>query len=94
LLERPKRTSSPLEGTITVGRSDSGARSDSDDRVRCRPGRRGGDDGRMPVEDVGTGVGYDSCWSSMALNLRLLGSPGGEEENGSNAGNREGCRVS
>ena len=29
----------------------------------------------------------------MALNLRLLGKPGGEEEKGSNAGSKEGCRV-
>jgi len=45
------------------------------------------------VEDVGTGVGYDTCSSSMALNLRLLGSPGGEDEKGSKAGSNEGCRV-
>lgn len=29
----------------------------------------------------------------MALNLRLLGSPGGEDEKGSKAGSNEGCRV-
>jgi len=93
LLERPNRMGSPLEGTTTLGRSDSGARSESVDKVRCRAGRRGGDEGRIPVEDVGTGVGYDTFSSSMALNLRLLGSPGGEDENGSNAGSNEGCRV-
>jgi hypothetical protein len=78
---------------MTLGRSESGARSESVDRVRWRAGRRGGEDGRMPVEDVGTGVGYDTCSSSMALNLRLLGSPRGEDEKGSKAGSNEGCRV-
>lgn len=48
----------------------------------------------MAVEEVGAGVGYDTCSSSMALNLRLLGRPGGEEEKGSKAGSScEGCRV-
>lgn len=47
----------------------------------------------MPVEEVGAGVGYDTFSSSMALNLRLVGNAGGEDENGSKAGSNEGCRV-
>jgi hypothetical protein len=93
LLERPKRIGSPLEGTMTLGRSDSGARSERVDRVRWSPRRRGGDEGRMPVDEVAAGVGYEMLSSSMALNLRLLGSPGGEDEKGSKAGSKDGCRV-
>ena len=50
--------SSSIEGT-----AESGARSESVETVLTRPGRHvlgmcGGDDESMPVEDVGTGVGY------------------------------------
>lgn len=50
--------SSSIEGT-----AESGARSESVETVLTRPRRdvlgfRGGDDESIPVEDVGTGVGY------------------------------------
>lgn len=51
---------SPLEGSLTLGTAPKGARSESDeyDAVRCSPGtRRFGDDERIPVAEVGTGVG-------------------------------------
>jgi hypothetical protein len=60
LLERPMRTASPVAGMLMVVTSARGLRSDIQemfDWVRVRPGRRGGDEGRMPVDDVGTGVG-------------------------------------
>jgi hypothetical protein len=45
-----------------VGTVDSGARSESEDWVLCRPGLGmrtcGGDEERIPVVDVGIGVGY------------------------------------
>lgn len=48
----------------------------------------------MPVEEVGAGVGYEMRSSSMAVNLRLLGRHGGDDEKGSKAGSSsEGCRV-
>ena len=56
--------SSSIEGTV-----ESGARSETVETVRARPGRHvleigGGDDESMPVEDVGTGVGY--FWVSFS----------------------------
>lgn len=50
--------SSSIEGTV-----ESGARSESVETVRTKLGQPvlgigGGDDESMPVEDVGTGVGY------------------------------------
>ena len=45
-----------------VGTADSGARSERVDSVLWRPVRRdsrgGEEEGRIPVEDVGMGVGY------------------------------------
>lgn len=51
---------SPFKGRSRVGTSPRGARSESVDTARWRLGRvrrDGGDDGRIPVEEVGTGVG-------------------------------------
>jgi len=54
--------SSPFAGSTTEGTAESGARSDTEDCVRCKHGLagwiRGGEDERMPVVDVGIGVGY------------------------------------
>ncbi len=76
-----------------MGTAPSGVRSESveagltvsDANVRMRDG----EDVKMAVEDVGTGVGYVVC-SSNASRFRLRGlGKAGEDENGSNAGNRE-----
>lgn len=49
---------------------------------------RGGEDDRMAVDDVGTGVGYFTS-SSRASRLRFGGRGSvGDEENGSKAGSR------
>ena len=68
------------------------------DCVRSRPGRDGGrfggDDDRMPVDDVGTGVGYCRLEEARtppvgALWMRLLGLGGSLEDHnpvGSNGG--------
>ena len=97
--------SSSIEGTDARG-----VRSESVDVVRCSPSRRvlrarGGDEERMPVEDVGTGVGYwnlplpylvggenlDKRFSSGDARTRLAGRGNtGEEDTGSNAGKRIG----
>lgn len=91
-----------------VGTEASGARSESDEKVRWRPGRRaarGGDEDMIPVDDVGTGVGYlerssvripangaldGEVWGdSRATRFAGRGS-GGEDESGSKAGSRAG----
>lgn len=45
-----------------MGTVDNGARSETEDCVRCRPGLGnctcGGDEESIPVVDVGIGVGY------------------------------------
>ena len=54
--------SSPEAGRIIVGTVERGVRSEREDWVRCRPGLgsgiRGGEEERIPVVDVGIGVGY------------------------------------
>lgn len=52
----------PFSSRVMDGTVDNGARSETVDCVRWRRGRRvdngrGGDEGNMPVEEVGTGVG-------------------------------------
>lgn len=80
-----------------MGTADSGARSVKTDAVRSIPGpapwTRGGDDDKMPVLEVGTGVGYLANADgprpgSRACLLEGLGSPG-EDDRGSNGGSRE-----
>lgn len=51
------RTGSPFIGSSMKGREPSGCRSESVDIVRCIAGRRVGEEGRIPVDDVGMGVG-------------------------------------
>ena len=69
------------------------------DRVRVRPGLeerpRGGEDERIPVLDVGIGVGYlkrefDPIDSPGAFLLVGRGRPG-DEDRGSNGGSSEGA---
>ena len=54
------RTYSPLRGISTEGSAPRGTRSEALDSVRSRTGRvvglGGGEDWRISVEDVGTGV--------------------------------------
>ena len=54
---------SPLVSSSTLGTVLSGARSDAVEKVLILPGRRdcvrcGGEEERIPVDEVGTGVGY------------------------------------
>lgn len=50
---------------------------------------RDGEEERMAVEEVGTGVGYVGCsFNASRLRFRVLGSDG-EDDNGSNAGRRD-----
>ena len=95
LLDRPTSNGSPLAGRSRRGTSWSTVLVDNWDILLCNPdrGRAGGDDGRMPVEDVGTGVGYCLTSSRRSSNLRLVGrGRPGEEERGSNAGSSDGRR--
>lgn len=80
-------TISPFSGSSTAGTADRGARSEV---VRARPGRRGGELDRMPVLEVGTGVGYLSCAFPVCWRFNGRGRAG-EEERGSNGGSNEGA---
>lgn len=53
------RRGSPFGGSWIVGTAPSGTRSERVETVRWRPGRLGSgeEEVRMPVEEVGTGVG-------------------------------------
>jgi hypothetical protein len=82
-----------------VGTVESGARSESEDWVRCRPGlgsgMRGGDEERIPVVDVGIGVGYfryaaSRCDGDNTACL-LDGRGRAGEDRGSKAGSSEGA---
>jgi hypothetical protein len=86
-------TVSPFSLSSTEGTLDRGARSDTVDWVLCRAGRdprRGGLEERMPVLDVGTGVGYLRKAWEFACRFEGRGRPG-EDERGSNAGRSEGA---
>lgn len=52
--------------------------------------KRGGLEERMPVLDVGAGVGYLKKADAVACRFDGLGRPG-DEERGSNAGSKEGA---
>lgn len=80
-------TASPFSGSSTAGTADRGARSEV---VRARPGRRGGELERMPVDEVGTGVGYLRCAFPVFWRFNGRGRAG-EEERGSNAGSNDGA---
>lgn len=80
-----------------VGTAERGALS-IDDWVRCRPARAcaaGGEEERIPVVDVGIGVGYLYADSYSAVEVRTLllfrpGKVGEEEGSGSKAGSKVG----
>lgn len=86
-----------------VGTAHNGARSDTVDCVRCSDGlpsglswSRGGEDERIPVVEVGIGVGYlvKSCRSGDLSLIRLTCRGRlGEDEAGSKAGSRAGLFV-
>lgn len=79
---------SPLSGMHAMGSVPRGARWLE---VRTKGGRatRGGEEDRIPVEDVGTGVGYLRR-ASVPVFWRLTGrGRAGEEDNGSKAGSRD-----
>jgi hypothetical protein len=82
---------SSMEGTV-----ERGTRSDAVDCVRCRAGlgpTRGGLEERMPVLDVGAGVGYVRKALAVACLLFGRGRPG-DEDKGSNGGSSEAaCRF-
>jgi hypothetical protein len=64
---------SPFSLSSKLGTADSGARSDT---LRCRTGRRcGGELERIPVLDVGTGVGYLRRAWWLLLEMPLLPPP-------------------
>jgi hypothetical protein len=76
-----------MEGTEA-----NGARSDNAETVRGRMGRLArdfdGDEERMCVEEVGTGVGYLAL-SSRSPRVRFRGRGKAGDEKGSNAGRRD-----
>jgi hypothetical protein len=85
---------------MIVGTVESGARSEREDCVRCNPGLgrviRGGDEDRIPVVDVGIGVGYfwyaaSRCDGEKTACLLEGRGKAGEEDRGSKAGNNEGA---
>jgi len=93
------RSVSPFSGRLIEGTLESGARSETEDCVLCRPGLaliRGGEEERIPVVEVGTGVGYfwkaasRSEGEKRACLLSGRGNPG-EEDSGSNAGSSVGA---
>jgi hypothetical protein len=91
-------STSPFSGSSTVGRADKGSRSDAAVDVRTKGGRRTGELDRIPVLEVGMGVGYLRRALRLPLPLPLpvfwrfsgRGRPG-DDESGSNAGSREGA---
>ena len=83
-----------------VGTVESGARSEREDWVRCKPSLGcatcGGDEERIPVVDVGIGVGYFRyavfrCEGENTACLLEGRGKAGEEDSGSKAGSREGA---
>ena len=69
MLDLPIKRVSPFSGRTTEGSADSGALSEIDDCVRCRLGRAwtcGGEEDRIPVVEVGIGVGYFSLVASRS----------------------------
>jgi hypothetical protein len=89
---------SPFSLSSREGTADSGVRSDTVDSVRTRSGlegwTRGGEEERIPVLDVGIGVGYlrkavDPSGPSQACRFHGLGRPG--EDEGSKGGSKEGA---
>lgn len=74
--------------TCSEGTAPRGTRSDVLD-VNRETGRAGGEELRMCVEDVGTGVGRERLSSNRSLDLFKPLGHAGDDERGSKAGNRE-----
>lgn len=75
--------------------SDRGARSETVDAVRCNVGRGphlGGLEERIPVLEVGIGVGYFRNAPEVACRFKGRGNPG-EEDRGSKGGSNEGAGL-
>lgn len=79
---------SPFSESSTVGTADRGARSEC---ALVRPGLRGGELERMPVLDVGMGVGYfRRSWLPVFWRFSGRGRPG-DEDSGSKGGSKDGA---
>lgn len=92
MLDLPMSSVSPFAFSTTDGTAESGARSDTEDWLRVRlPRGLGGDEERIPVLDVGTGVGY-LRWAFAPVACRFAGrGRPGDEESGSKGGRRVGA---
>ena len=83
-------STSPFSDSSTEGTAPRGTRSEG---FRERFGLRRGELERIPVLDVGTGVGYLRC-ASWPTFWRFIGrGRAGDEERGSNGGNRDGAGL-
>ena len=86
---------SPFSDNIRVGTADKGARSEPAEKVRRVEERAaatpGGEEDRILVDEVGTGVGYETA-GSRATRFDGRGREG-DELKGSKAGNREAGRF-
>lgn len=87
---------SPLSDNIKVGTVDRGLRSEPAEKVRRVEDRAaatpGGEDDRIWVDEVGTGVGYFKTSGSRATRFEGRGREG-DELKGSKAGSREAGRF-
>lgn len=91
MLDLPRRTGSPLPGSVIDGRAERGTRSERADWLLARSGLRAetgrGGDEKIPRDEEGTGVGYlFSCSSKGTRDLRRF--EHGGDEKGSNAGSK------
>jgi hypothetical protein len=87
------RRVSPFSFSSMEGTAERGTRSDTVDWVRWSAGLEptcGGLDERMPVLDVGAGVGYVTQALAVACRFVGRGRPG-DDDRGSNGGNSEGA---
>lgn len=90
LEERPMMRISPFSASSTDGTDPRGTRSEG---LRASCGLRRGELDRIPVLDVGTGVGY-LRWASWPRFWRLSGrGRAGDDERGSNGGRRDGADL-
>lgn len=91
MLDLPRRTGSPLSGSVIDGSAERGTRSEREDWLLARRGLRAetgrGGDEKIPRDEEGAGVRYLFSWSSGGMrDLRRF--EHGGDENGSNAGSR------
>ena len=87
-LDRPSFVDVPSSFTRTVGKEPSGTLSVLLNRLRAND-LFGGEELRICVDDVGTGVGKDSFPSNKSRDLFRVFGKTGDEDNGSNAGRRD-----